>query len=463
MADTTRLMAAILAQFPDNASGLISPQMLRDFVVSAMPTGRGGTKIVAAANASDLWKAQADVVCTGANDDAQIRAAIDALPADAGGSGSGGGTVILSDGKFVMGSSGLVLNACTRKGGYRIVGQGGLTNPYPQNAGMCGTLIYGPDGVPVITIGSGSLYSADMIDLENFGVMSAGTGAGSIGVLAQGVRNITMRRVGVYQSRVGIRLTKAEWMHLSDVVTQNVLQYGLDVIVDSYADGHFHAESCEFQMPSTILAGGSAVHLIGGSVQPNPWYEALFSRCQFYISPGAAAAGCRCFHQEGRFGSIHQATRNLTFLECQFEDEGSSITNIGVDLETCNHINFIGPSFASGGAMKFGIRTANDPGCYVMLNSYFNTAAPAGGYHIYNNVGDFYLLGYKWDNLTNHFLTPATVHHLLATQLKATGGAPTDGIFGDAIFPMDGMMVVNTNEHRLYVRDGGVWKYAGLT
>jgi len=55
------------------------------------------------------------------------------------------------------------------------------------------------------------------------------------------------------------------------------------------------------------------------------------------------------------------------------------------------------------------------------------------------------------------------VHHLLATQLKATGGAPTDGIFGDAIFPMDGMMVVNTNEHRLYVRDGGVWKYAGLT
>jgi len=43
-------------------------------------TGRAATSFVAASNASDKSKAQADYVCDGTADDVQIQAAIAALP-----------------------------------------------------------------------------------------------------------------------------------------------------------------------------------------------------------------------------------------------------------------------------------------------------------------------------------------------------------------------------------------------
>lgn len=54
---------------------------------------RPATLIVAASGSSAAWKAVADYVCTGTNDDVQINAALAALP-------SIGGTVLLSDGTF---------------------------------------------------------------------------------------------------------------------------------------------------------------------------------------------------------------------------------------------------------------------------------------------------------------------------------------------------------------------------
>lgn len=98
MADTKRLLADILALFPDNASANISEQDLRDFVVSVMPPGRGATQVVAPNDASDLIKSQADYVCDGTADDVQIQAALDALP-------SGGGRVVLSAGVFTIAAS----------------------------------------------------------------------------------------------------------------------------------------------------------------------------------------------------------------------------------------------------------------------------------------------------------------------------------------------------------------------
>ena len=95
MADTIRLLAALQALFPDNTTGEISPQDLRDFLVSAMPTGRAATKVVASSTASDLQKAQADYVCDGVADDVEIQAAINALPA-------AGGSVFLTDGTFYL-------------------------------------------------------------------------------------------------------------------------------------------------------------------------------------------------------------------------------------------------------------------------------------------------------------------------------------------------------------------------
>lgn len=46
----------------------------------------------------------------------------------------------------------------------------------------------------------------------------------------------------------------------------------------------------------------------------------------------------------------------------------------------------------------------------------------------------------------------------IVTYTKA--GAPVDGDFTTA---QDGMVVVDTTNNRIYVRIGGVWKYAALT
>jgi hypothetical protein len=82
--------------FPNNTSGDISPQDLRDFLVSAVPTGRGSTKVVAsldAVTANPALVGQVDHVCDGTADDVQIQLAIDALS-------TYGGIVMLTEGSF---------------------------------------------------------------------------------------------------------------------------------------------------------------------------------------------------------------------------------------------------------------------------------------------------------------------------------------------------------------------------
>lgn len=64
----------------------------------SVPTGRTATLVVAASNSSVLSKYQADYVCDGTDDQAEIQAAIDALPDE-------GGTVILMEGDYLIGST----------------------------------------------------------------------------------------------------------------------------------------------------------------------------------------------------------------------------------------------------------------------------------------------------------------------------------------------------------------------
>lgn len=50
---------------------------------------------------------------------------------------------------------------------------------------------------------------------------------------------------------------------------------------------------------------------------------------------------------------------------------------------------------------------------------------------------------------------------MLGRAIKKKAGIPVDGDF--PYVPIDGTQVLDTTNHRLYVRDGGVWKYAALT
>lgn len=92
MADTIRLLAALQTLLADNGTGAISAQDVRDFLVSAIPTGRSATAVVAASGATDKQKADADYVCDGTADNVEINAALTAVGAN--------GRVVLTDGQF---------------------------------------------------------------------------------------------------------------------------------------------------------------------------------------------------------------------------------------------------------------------------------------------------------------------------------------------------------------------------
>ena len=45
-------------------------------------------------------------------------------------------------------------------------------------------------------------------------------------------------------------------------------------------------------------------------------------------------------------------------------------------------------------------------------------------------------------------------------RMKTKAGIPTDA---DTTVDADGVVILDTTNHRLYIRDGGAWKYAALT
>jgi hypothetical protein len=128
----------------------------KDTTGTAQPlVARSATQIVAASNASPRSKLGADFVCDGTNDEVEIKAAHDALP-------PGGGTIVLSDGKFNLGHT---LNLSTPAGMTVIIrGQGmeattidcpvELKNPAESQTTHCGVAAYAwamPDRNALIT------------------------------------------------------------------------------------------------------------------------------------------------------------------------------------------------------------------------------------------------------------------------------------------------------------------------
>lgn len=95
MVDTRRSLADLQALLADNASGDISEQDARDFLVSVY---RGTPSVlVAASNASQATQDRADFPCNGTADEVDIQAAIDSL--------TSGGGVVLSEGTFNLAGS----------------------------------------------------------------------------------------------------------------------------------------------------------------------------------------------------------------------------------------------------------------------------------------------------------------------------------------------------------------------
>ena len=102
MADTQRSLADLQALLADNVTRDISPQDVRDFLLSVY-TQPGPAILVAASSAPTMVKNRADYVCDGTADNVQIQAAIDGL-------GANGGLIQLSQGTFSIAAT-LDINA----------------------------------------------------------------------------------------------------------------------------------------------------------------------------------------------------------------------------------------------------------------------------------------------------------------------------------------------------------------
>lgn len=61
---------------------------------------------------------------------------------------------------------------------------------------------------------------------------------------------------------------------------------------------------------------------------------------------------------------------------------------------------------------------------------------------------------------TNREVNNALAGGPMRTVVRTNAGVPTDALFRDAV---DGMMVLDTTNLRLYIRRLGVWRYATLT
>jgi len=122
----------------------------------AIPTGRGATFIVAASDSSANSKAQVDYVCDGTDDQVEIQAAIDALPAI-------GGRVLLLEGTFTMAAG---LSWSTDNVVLEGQGEATVLDFTAIASGFSGIEILG-------SLGASEFVTADISNADNFDVTVA--------------------------------------------------------------------------------------------------------------------------------------------------------------------------------------------------------------------------------------------------------------------------------------------------
>jgi len=197
--------------------------------------GAETTFLVAAYDAHKRTKNRADFVCTGANDEAEINAAIALLPEK-------GGRVLLSEGTFVIGSADGIR---IERGNVALEGMGvGITN--------LTTWVDAP-AKPMIDVNPTPMARLEHIRLANFSVRSP---------------TVTARH-----NRIGIRVQRVSDVFVSWVHVRNFTDAGLDV-ADLY-DCRFRdvlINTCgdnATQKPNAIVRGSK---LLEGSVDESTSY-----------------------------------------------------------------------------------------------------------------------------------------------------------------------------------------------
>lgn len=190
----------------------------------------------------------------------------------------------------------------------------------------------------------------------------------------------------------------------------------------------------------------------------NPGQAWSFDGCTFEGRPGGDAGACAC-------GDI--SANSLTFTGCWFGDATAAGTWIGfrgagLSVRGC---------YVAHGAV--GVQVGpNTIGVEISGNSFGPLGK--GVEFIGENNRDVVVLANQWNGVTSPIVYGAPLlngivqcdgngNHFneLLRALRMAGGAPIDGYWQSA--PPNGTFYLDTANHRLYVRDGGTWRYVTLT
>lgn len=214
-------------------------------------TGRTATVVVAANDSSATSKAQADYVCDGVNDQVEIQEAIDGLP-------SGGGTVLLMEGSYIISSN------ITIPTGKKIKFSG--TGP----GTVLGTSV---DGITIIKLQNVSgfdPYITQEVQLSDFSIISTNTVSTSIGIDADFRHQLLINNI-FFQGRkmIGIyseALNNAKITHCVFLKTE----YGIYYVYNNSINGDF--EDVVIGFNDFSYTEKSAIHLEGGgNLGANAW------------------------------------------------------------------------------------------------------------------------------------------------------------------------------------------------
>lgn len=192
--------------------------------ITATGTGRAATFVVAASNASALMKSQADYVADGVNDNIEIQAAINALPAV-------GGKIVLSEGTFN------VTNAILMKQAVILEGQG--TGWFPFDGSQGGTVLNKSYNGPVIIAINANAWGLEYLTIFGNKALYLGDGIQVKGGDLSPVTNISsgqprqwwLLHVNIVGTRgVGIKAVDSGYHWLTNVDIRDTDGHGIELI-----------------------------------------------------------------------------------------------------------------------------------------------------------------------------------------------------------------------------------------
>src|SRR3990172_3058090 len=169
---------------------------------------KAATLVVAASNASARAKARADYLCDGTDDDVQIQAAVNALPAVS-------GKVLLTEGTFSISTPISVL-----KHNVTIEGQGPATDI--QAAA-------GAEGIDILRLGDGGVTTYANLRVANLRVSAAAQKTANTGIKINKCFKVWLDKVYVEWQYRAVHLLNSTQIWMDDLPIRNTKENGITI------------------------------------------------------------------------------------------------------------------------------------------------------------------------------------------------------------------------------------------